>query len=233
MQMQERRDLGRHVQMRHPIAVDGVRQTDVEVQPKRTCDLVGEIPAESAPLGIGMSNEFGRVPPERDTVVAMPRARRPGGGLRRQSLREPLGRSDIGKGQQRLDHRQPGLVGQQLPHGDRLLAALRELGPVVGHPRVIVQQSARNGQRDCQCGNTFCRRERIDQRVVRPRRPSAPVAETTPEVHDLAAVAIDRERGSDLRTAGQIEPKRVGDLSVALIDVTADRARARPWFSEP
>lgn len=48
-----------------------------------------------------------------------------------------------------------------------------------------------------------------DERVALPRFSSGPVA-------------IDRYRGTYLATAGQIAAKRVGDLSLALVDVAAD-----------
>jgi hypothetical protein len=48
------------------------------------------------------------------------------------------------------------------------------------------------------------------------------VAVATPEVNHLAAVAVHGDGGPDLITAAQIAMKRVGDLPIALIDVTVD-----------
>ena len=46
---------------------------------ERPCDLVGEEPAERAARGIDLTDEFGLVPAERDSVVAVPRAGQPAG----------------------------------------------------------------------------------------------------------------------------------------------------------
>ena len=51
--------LGIGMQVRHPAAVDGGRQPDVEVQSEWSGDLVGEESAERAPLRIHLADEFG------------------------------------------------------------------------------------------------------------------------------------------------------------------------------
>ena len=93
VEVQHHLPLGEHVQPRHTVAIDRIRQPDVEIQIERRRDLVGEVSAERAPLRIHTTDEFGLIPTERDGVVAMPGAGHPGGHLRRDFRRQAsLGR---------------------------------------------------------------------------------------------------------------------------------------------
>jgi hypothetical protein len=113
-------------------------------------------------------------------------------------------------------------VAEQLPHSDLTLACCRELRPVVGHLGVVVDQPTRGSGCQRKRGNAFRGREHGDERAALPRRPRVYVAQSTPEVNDLAAVSEHRDSGSDLAAAGQVAAKRVGHFAVALINVTAD-----------
>ena len=66
------------------VAVNGGRQTDVDIECKRTGDLVGQISAQRASCRVGSPDEFGLIPANRDGVIAVARARRPRGFLARE-----------------------------------------------------------------------------------------------------------------------------------------------------
>jgi len=57
---------------------------------------------------------------------------------------------------------------------------------------------------------------------VLPRRSGVPVAITTPEIHHLAAVAIDGHGGPNLMATAEIASEGVGDPPVTLVHVAAD-----------
>ena len=213
------------VQVRHAVAFDPRRQTDIELEAEWSCDLLVEEPPYRAALCIRVPDEFRHIPTESERVVAVPRPWRPDGGLGRELRRHVHGVRQVRKCQLRFDDGESGLVAEQLPHGDGALARLCELRPVVGHLRVVGDQPARCSDRNGKRRNAFRGREHSDERVLLPRRPGDPVAETAPEIDDLAAIAVHREGGSDLLAAAQVATKRVGNLAVAVVDVTADEVR--------
>ena len=87
VEMQQRVALGERVYLRHTVAVHRRWQPDIEVQVEWRCDLLGEVSAKRAPLGVCVTDEFGLIPAESDRVVAMPGAGRPQGSLSRNPFR--------------------------------------------------------------------------------------------------------------------------------------------------
>jgi hypothetical protein len=47
-----------------------------------------------------------------------------------------------------------------------------------------------------------------------------PVAVAAPQIDNLAAIAIDRDGGTDLFPTTEVAPKRVGDLPITLVDIS-------------
>jgi len=56
-----------------------------------------------------------------------------------------------------------------------------------------------------------------------PRLSGDPVTVAAPQIDDLAAIAIDGERGADFVTAVQVATEGVGNLAVPLVDVAANK----------
>lgn len=137
--MQQRLDALPRVQESDSVARHRVRQADVQVQPQRSGDLVGEEPAQGATGGIGASDQLGFIPAQADRVIAVPGAGRPPRLLRSQYRRQSGRVGDVGHRGGRCRCAQSGLVGQQLADGDGVLAGLGELGPQVGDHVVVAE----------------------------------------------------------------------------------------------
>ena len=64
---------------------------------------------------------------------------------------------------------------------------------------------------------------------------SDPVAKAAPQINDLAAIPVDRNRGPDLLATGQVATEGFDDLSVPLVDVTTNQIardlHSEPWFA--
>lgn len=74
-------------------------------------------------------------------MVSLPRPWLPGWLLPRQDHRQPVGILDEADVWTHIQRKQPGLVREQLPDGDLLLALLGELRPVGAHTLVVVEQA--------------------------------------------------------------------------------------------
>ena len=216
--------------MRDPVVRHRIRQSDMQVQPQRPGNLVGEEATQRTTGRVGSTDQLGFVPAQRDPVVPVPGPRWPRGLLGREHRRKPRRVGDIPHGWRWFQHTQSGLVAQQLPDGHIGLARLRELRPVVDDLVVVAEQSARHCQRNGKGGNTFGRGEHVDHGVVLPRRLGDSVAVAAPQVDHLDAVAIDRDRGADLATGREVGAECVGDLAVTLVDVSADQVRRHGDF---
>src|SRR5262245_22277677 len=83
------------------------------------------------------------VEPQRDPVIALPRPWLPRRSLPRKHDRQPIEISHERTIERLVEHEQPGLVSEQLTHGNPSLAMLRELRPVSGDALVVVEQTAR------------------------------------------------------------------------------------------
>ena len=79
------------MQVRHAVAIHRGGQADVEIQSKGCGHLIGEELAKGTPGRVGVADQFGFVPAQRDGVIAMSTTGGPGGRLGREHRRE-LGR---------------------------------------------------------------------------------------------------------------------------------------------
>jgi hypothetical protein len=215
------------VQVSHQIAVHRCRQADVEVQTERTGDLVGEELAQRPAGRVGVPDQLGFVPAQRQRVIPVPATRRPRRSLGRQCRRQGVPVAEVGQPQRRVQCGQPGLVGQQLPHGHLGLAGLGELRPVVGHLGVVVDQPTRSGHRHRKGGNTFRCGKHVDHGVALPRGLGEAVAIAAPQVDHLETVAIHRDGGADIAVGGEVRPECIGNFAVPLVGVASDQIRWR------
>ena len=139
----------RRDQRGEPLVGHGRRGPDVHLTPdtERSGDVLVEHLADGAVGRIDASHQFVLVEAERDGVVRLPLPGRPDGTL---ALHDAGQAIEIGHHlgvDPLVEGEEPGLVGQELADGDVLLAGLSELGPVGGHPLVVVEQAAGVQQR--------------------------------------------------------------------------------------
>src|SRR3954451_6948820 len=93
-------------------------------------------------LRIDTSQQLALVPAERLAVIPVAGAGFSARRLRGQDRAEAIGIAEYLEVDRRVDHREPRLMGEQLSHADRVLAALRELGPVAGDAFVEFEEPA-------------------------------------------------------------------------------------------
>ncbi len=120
----------------------------------------------------------------------------------------PLKRADhsfvIEDGNRLIQRGQPGAIGKELPHGDCLLAVLREFRPDfrnAGFEREIVLLQAVQHARG---GEPFARRPEKNKRRACPRFGLLPVAKTCGEIQYLAAATPYRDRCPEFIMGGKI-----------------------------
>ena len=112
---------------------------------------------------------------------------------------------------------QPGGVAQEMPHGDELLAALREFRPVRRDRLVVVDEPAVDEPVDSGGDDALRRREAHGHRVRLPGR-SRGVARSGPGVdHELAAVVHGYRRAAAAFVRGN-GPERLGDAAEVGMD---------------
>ena len=113
-------------------------------------------------------------------------------------------------------------MGKQLPDCDRSLGRLRKLRPVISNLGVIRNESPSDSDCDRKRGNTFRGREHVDEGVFLPRSFGDPIAEATPQIDNLDAIAVHGDSRPDLLTADHVAAKNVGDFPIPRVDVPAN-----------
>ena len=152
-QHSERRRCGKS---RQPGIGDVGGHADKDIFCKRHGDLVVEEVAQTPPLGVDPTQELTFIEPERDRVVRLSRSGLPRWLLPGEHERETIQIGDQVAIDRLVKGKQSGLVAEQLPDNDLLLALLSELGPVRRHPLVIIQPPTRMSQRERHRSQTFC-----------------------------------------------------------------------------
>jgi hypothetical protein len=111
-------------------------------------------------------------------------------------------------------------MGKKLADGDRPLALLRELGPVRGHARVVIQPAAGMGKGQRHGSQPLGGGVDEHHRVLFPGVPRLFVADPAPEIDDLFAVQIRRTGAAQLSTPGEVFGKGVAHGLEAADDVS-------------
>jgi len=91
-------------------------------------DLLGKIAAEGTPGGVGMPDEFGFVPAERDAVIAVPLPGGPRRGLCRDLRRQLRRICQVAQRKGLVEHGKSRLMRQQLAHSDSAFAGWANSG---------------------------------------------------------------------------------------------------------
>ena len=110
------------------------------------------------------------------------------------------------------------------------LAVLREIGPVLGDPSVVVDPAARVGDGDRHRRQTLGRRVDDDQRVLVPRLVAVGCAAATPEVDHLLATPVRGDGGADLAALDEVAVELLTHFLEARSDATAAVRRALDGF---
>lgn len=93
--------------------------------------------------------------------------------------------------QRRIDNRQPGLVGEQIPDRDLLLTRRAELRPVPGDGSVEIELASLDEEVGAHCGRTLRGRRDGHDRVPFPRTIPLAVGQTTPQIDHGTPVDVD------------------------------------------
>ena len=101
-------------------------------------------------------------------------------------------------------HREPGRVIQDVPHQDALLAVLRELGPVLGHRRVRVDEAPIDEDVEADARDALGDGHHAQDGVPFPPPGVAVVAVARPQIHHGLAVDHDTGRRADLLVGGVV-----------------------------
>ena len=155
-------------------------------------------------------------------VVSVLRAGLPHWRLRGERLDERRPREHLVGGERAVDHREAGAVRHQHAHGDLTLPLGRELGPVVGDLRVVVDLAPLREQRDAHRRGAFRRREDELQRAVVVGPTGRRIGDAAPEVDDLLAVDVHRDLRAELAVIGEVADERVAHGLEAGLDGAAD-----------
>jgi hypothetical protein len=102
-----------------------------------------------------------------------------------------------GDGQRLVEQDQPGLVPEELPYGDRFLAVLGELGPIVGDRSLVVDPAARVCHRQRHRRQALGDGHSDNHGVLVPRRVAFWPAAAAPQIDNLLAAPVNRYRGAD------------------------------------
>ena len=175
--------------------------------------------------GIDAPQQLALVEPERQPVIGLPGAGFPRRLLARHHRGQPIRVRDHAAIDGLVEGKQTRLVSQELAHGDRLLAVLRELGPVRGDPLVVVQPAAR--VRDGQGHRRQALGGRVDDdhRVPFPGLTRWPVPDAAPEVDDLLAAEIHAAGAAELVSAREVLRESVANGLEAGSDVSVNPLR--------
>ena len=209
-----------------------VRQTEIQVQAKRRCDLVLEELSEAAALWIDTPQQLALVEPERQRVVRLPRAGLPRRLLTRQHRGQAIEIGDDAPIDRFVDGEQSGLVCQELAHGNALLALLRELRPVRADAFLVVEPSARVGDGERHRRQPFGGGMDDHHRVLLPGLSRLLVSAAAPEIDGDLATVKRTARAAQLVASREVVGKRFAHRLEPTTDL-AVHARSVPHPPRP
>ena len=170
---------------------------------------------------VDVANQLLHVEPDRHRVVPVPRSRLPRRLLPREHTGDRVEVTQVLEAQRLVDPNQPRFVTEELAHGDRALAVLGELGPVLGDRRVVVDPAARVRDGNRHRRQTLGRRVDDDHRVLVPRCVAGGRAAATPQVDHLLATPVRSDGGADLAALDEVAIELGTHLLEARSDPTA------------
>ena len=218
---------GRRHELRDPgILARG--QADVEVGAEGGRDLLAEEradrPSGHAPHDLALQVALG------DRVVPGPRPRRPPGRLRGEPFDARLPVVQHGRVlERRIEAREAGGMAHHVGDRDRLLAVLRELGPVGRDRRREVDLAPVGEHQHAERSHGLGRRVHVDDRVALPGT-AVRIRIPGPEVHDELAVPGHGHAGALLEALVEVGRESVPHALEARLHESMDLHR-RPLCS--
>jgi hypothetical protein len=126
-----------------------------------------------------------------------------------------------------IKREQPGLVSQQMPDGQALLALLRELGPVPAYALVVVEPAAGMSDGHRHCGQPLGGRVDDHHAVPLPRVACPFVPDPAPQVDDLRSAVVSAAGAAQLVSSGEVLHERVAHGLEAATDMAFNRHKVR------
>ena len=170
--------------------------------------------------GVDSPHQLAFIEPEADGVVGLSRARRPGRLLTSEHDSEPIEIRNDALIDRFVEGKQARLVREELAHGDRLLAVLRKLGPVSGHPLFVIEPTAGVGNGERHRGQPLAGGPDEHHRVPLPRVARPFVANAAPQIDDLFAAVVGTAGAAQLFASSEVLGKRVAHGLKAANDVS-------------
>ena len=195
-------------------------QPDIEVEPGRRRDLLGEERSHAAPGH--PPDHLAHEPAERPAVVPVRGTGLPDRPLGGQCGRHRIPGQQVGQWHGVVDDGQPGPVRQQPADRDVRLPLSGELRPVPGRRLVEVQFAALREQVRARRRGGLGGRVHQLQRVSPPRPARPGVGQAAPQVDDLAAVAVDADRRAHVAVTLEVFPEHIPDPLEAGRHITLD-----------
>ena len=161
----------------------------MEVGPERFGDLLAEERADAA--AVDATHELALQVPLGDRVVADCGSGLPPQHLLGEVRADLVPLVEVRRCERRVEAREPGAVTHHVPHEHAVLAALRELGPVLRDRRVEVEQAAVGEHQHAERCHRLRARVHVDDRVLDPRV-TGRVPGAAPQVDD--GFTVDRQR---------------------------------------
>jgi hypothetical protein len=121
-----------------------------------------------------------------------------------------------------VEGEQSGLVRQQLPDGDRFLAALGELRPIAAHAFVVVEPASRMRERKRHRSEPLGGGVDDHHGVLLPWLAGGLVADAAPQIDHLLPAAIDAACRPELVSADEVLNEGFADRLEALADGSAN-----------
>ena len=172
-------------------------QPEGELQPGRPADLLGQEPADAAP--VHPADQFPHQVPVEQRRFAVRGPGLPRWRLRRQQRAQPVPVIERPGGHRPVQHHHPGLMRQHLTHRRRGA----EPGPVPLHRRVQVEPPGLDQPQRAHRRERLADRIRLDHAARFPPPAPSGVGVTARQVHHQTAVAPRRERRAGARLRGE------------------------------
>ena len=172
---------------------------------------------------IHAAHQFAFIEPQGEGVIGLARAGLPCRLLTGQDHRETIEVGDDAAIDRFVEREESGLMRQELADGDLLFSVLRELGPVGGHPLLVVEPAAGVRERQRHGCQALGGRVDDDHRVPFPGFARLLVADAAPEIDDFLAAMIGTAGTTQFTASREVLGKRLAHRFETTTDVSLHR----------
>ncbi len=200
--------LGERDETGDPMLLRG-RQADVALRSQRIGDLLAEIRTQAA--AADPAHHLADQPSVGGGVIPVGGARRPRGRLTLERTDDRFPGQRLLEGHRSVDPRQPGPVGQQVGHGDIVLARRGELRPVGGDGGLDVEGAELGQPVGAHGRQPLGGRVHEHERVLEPGPARRGVGDATPQVDHLPPPVVGGEGCAHLQAVGEVGLEDLAD----------------------